>query len=316
MAPESLIYRLLTDLDREIRTNNDLDSLIATLQRGIEECSDLIEDGNAADRVQHRCFTIIVRKLMEWRLIRPELRWGESVPTREDLDDCVEELEILAPGLEIWAGYPEVLATLRRLCLRRESAPSDEQRRNRDLQASRVRELERDPPLCPNGHRMELRKDRQERWFWGCTEFTNPDSHERCYMTRPATQEERVYLDLERDEPLTRGGRPPGSRLPPSPLEDETSDSEAVESTDTHHASSPERSSRVERVKLDLKAWRLERSRAAGFPAYIILQDRTLNHIAEVLPQTLGALERIPGIGPVRLRRYGEEILEIVRSQS
>lgn len=61
-----------------------------------------------------------------------------------------------------------------------------------------------------------------------------------------------------------------------------------------------------------LRAWRAKRSRAAGVPAYVIFDDRTLAEIARRLPRTKKELAAVPGIGPLRLDGYGEEILEIV----
>ncbi|MGH8925530.1 MAG: ATP-dependent helicase [Acidimicrobiia bacterium] len=61
-----------------------------------------------------------------------------------------------------------------------------------------------------------------------------------------------------------------------------------------------------------LKEWRLERSRADGVPAFVVLSDVFLIGIAERRPVTLSALRNCPGIGPSKLESYGEEILEIL----
>ena len=47
-------------------------------------------------------------------------------------------------------------------------------------------------------------------------------------------------------------------------------------------------------------------------PAYVVAYDETLASIAAARPTTLAALERVKGIGPAKLDRYGADILAIV----
>ncbi|NLV57037.1 MAG: ATP-dependent DNA helicase UvrD2 [Acidimicrobiales bacterium] len=61
-----------------------------------------------------------------------------------------------------------------------------------------------------------------------------------------------------------------------------------------------------------LRTWRRERSRADGVPAYVVASDATLRAIAERAPADRGTLARVPGIGPAKLDRYGDEILALV----
>jgi DNA helicase II / ATP-dependent DNA helicase PcrA len=65
-----------------------------------------------------------------------------------------------------------------------------------------------------------------------------------------------------------------------------------------------------------LKRWRLERSRADGVPAYVVLHDATLATIAERRPTTHAELRSVPGIGPAKLDRYGDEVLAVVAAGS
>jgi DNA helicase II / ATP-dependent DNA helicase PcrA len=60
-----------------------------------------------------------------------------------------------------------------------------------------------------------------------------------------------------------------------------------------------------------LRDWRLETAREAGVPAYVVFTDATLTAIAESRPTSETALSRIPGVGAVKLRRYGAQVLEI-----
>ncbi len=62
----------------------------------------------------------------------------------------------------------------------------------------------------------------------------------------------------------------------------------------------------------ELQAWRRERARRDGVPAYVVAHDATLVAIAEARPESVAALRRVKGMGPVKLEHYGAEILAIV----
>ncbi len=65
-----------------------------------------------------------------------------------------------------------------------------------------------------------------------------------------------------------------------------------------------------------LRRWRLETARAAGVPAYVVFHDATLTAIASARPSTMGELLRVSGVGEAKLRKYGDEILEVLRTAS
>jgi DNA helicase II / ATP-dependent DNA helicase PcrA len=58
-----------------------------------------------------------------------------------------------------------------------------------------------------------------------------------------------------------------------------------------------------------LRAWRAERAKADEVPAYVVFHDSTLAEIAERGPSTLAELGSIPGVGPTKLERYGDDVL-------
>jgi ATP-dependent DNA helicase UvrD/PcrA len=58
-----------------------------------------------------------------------------------------------------------------------------------------------------------------------------------------------------------------------------------------------------------LRAWRLERARQDGVPAYVVFHDSTLAEIAERSPTTRGELATVSGVGPAKLERYAEDVL-------
>jgi ATP-dependent DNA helicase RecQ len=63
-----------------------------------------------------------------------------------------------------------------------------------------------------------------------------------------------------------------------------------------------------------LRDWRLETARAAGVPAYVVFHDKTLAAIASARPTNLAELLRVSGVGESKLRRYGDEVLEVLRA--
>lgn len=63
-----------------------------------------------------------------------------------------------------------------------------------------------------------------------------------------------------------------------------------------------------------LRRWRLETARAAGIPAYVVFHDSTLTAIAAARPASLADLLRVPGVGDAKLRKYGEQVLEVLRT--
>jgi ribonuclease D len=61
-----------------------------------------------------------------------------------------------------------------------------------------------------------------------------------------------------------------------------------------------------------LKEWRLKKA-GVGKP-FQVLSNKTIEEIAEGNPQTIEALAAIPGMGPVKMEQYGEELLSLLRS--
>ena len=61
-----------------------------------------------------------------------------------------------------------------------------------------------------------------------------------------------------------------------------------------------------------LKEWRRTRAQADGVPAYVVFHDRTLAEIADKKCRDWADLAAISGVGPAKLERYADEILEIV----
>jgi DNA helicase-2/ATP-dependent DNA helicase PcrA len=61
-----------------------------------------------------------------------------------------------------------------------------------------------------------------------------------------------------------------------------------------------------------LREWRKLRADAEEVPAFVVFSDATLQLIAELKPTSTKALLGISGIGPQKLEKYGDDVLELV----
>jgi ATP-dependent DNA helicase UvrD/PcrA len=61
-----------------------------------------------------------------------------------------------------------------------------------------------------------------------------------------------------------------------------------------------------------LVEWRGKLSRASGAPAYVVFNNATLAAIAAARPRNRSALLALPGVGPVKVERYGDAVLALV----
>jgi DNA helicase II / ATP-dependent DNA helicase PcrA len=60
-----------------------------------------------------------------------------------------------------------------------------------------------------------------------------------------------------------------------------------------------------------LRSWRLETAREQDVPAYVVFSDATLLAIAERRPANSAELAGVPGVGAVKLDRYGAAVLQL-----
>ena len=65
-----------------------------------------------------------------------------------------------------------------------------------------------------------------------------------------------------------------------------------------------------------LRAWRRERARQDGVPAYTLFSDRTARALAAARPADEDALRAVWGLGDSRVRAFGGELLALVRGDS
>ena len=69
-------------------------------------------------------------------------------------------------------------------------------------------------------------------------------------------------------------------------------------------------------VVASLRRWRSEQANAEGVPSFHVLTNSTLHELASSRPTTLECLAEVKGIGPAKMQRYGERLLEIVGAEA
>lgn len=74
-------------------------------------------------------------------------------------------------------------------------------------------------------------------------------------------------------------------------------------------------SSYDERTLALLKEWRRQEASAQSLPAYCIFTDATLVALAEACPTSARDLAKIPGLGAVKIDKYGESVLAILAAR-
>jgi len=84
---------------------------------------------------------------------------------------------------------------------------------------------------------------------------------------------------------------------------------------ETSAASPRRRSSRYGgSIARALDNYRRRKARALKWKIYMVFQRKVMLAIDRTEPQSLAELERIPGLGPAKVARFGDDILELVRA--
>jgi len=61
-----------------------------------------------------------------------------------------------------------------------------------------------------------------------------------------------------------------------------------------------------------LRQWRSDRARTARAPAYTVFNDDTLDDLVRTRPSSVDQLLMVRGIGPVKVSRFGDELLALI----
>lgn len=118
------------------------------------------------------------------------------------------------------------------------------------------------------------------------------DEYFVCRITRAGRElwQERAAFDLEMPgRKRASNSRASGEKNAASPQLDDEANEELFEK---------------------LRAWRRERADEEHVPPYCVFGDKTLREIARQAPQTLDDLSGVSGVGPAKLEKYGESLLE------
>ena len=107
--------------------------------------------------------------------------------------------------------------------------------------------------------------------------------------------------------PATPAPTPSAPETPVAPAATPTSPAATEASRAPTDPNAAERLARLEQ-------WRRETAAAAGTPSYIVFSNDTLFRIASSNPQTLEELDKIRGVGPVKLERYGSAVLAVLHT--
>ena len=81
----------------------------------------------------------------------------------------------------------------------------------------------------------------------------------------------------------------------------------------TRRASNASRTPRTSSIKIELDRFRKRMATQLAWKKYMVLQNATINAIDARRPTSLDELARVPGLGPSKLARFGDDILALVR---
>jgi superfamily II DNA helicase RecQ len=95
----------------------------------------------------------------------------------------------------------------------------------------------------------------------------------------------------------------------PAPVERRRVVPVGKEDQELENTLSPQAMARFER----LRSVRAHLARERDLPAYCICHDRTLKLIAHLVPNDADSLEQVKGMGPHKVKMYGEALLEAMR---
>jgi ATP-dependent DNA helicase RecQ len=137
------------------------------------------------------------------------------------------------------------------------------------------------------------------------------DDRDRWILTRAGREvlAGRAELDLR-----AAPGEPALRRALRQIDDDEDRPPDAAPAPRAEKTSAPDLTATEMGLLAALKAKRLEIARARKQPPFVIFHDSVLVGIARARPRTPEALHSVPGVGPVKLARFGAIFLDVVRA--
>ena len=110
---------------------------------------------------------------------------------------------------------------------------------------------------------------------------------------------------LEQGTLARRGRKYPTVWLPDKPIRTQT--------PAPQRAAKPRSRPRYSELARALDNYRRRTARALKWKTYMVFQRRVIVAIEKKQPRSLADLERIPGLGPAKIERFGDEILDLLR---
>ena len=108
--------------------------------------------------------------------------------------------------------------------------------------------------------------------------------------------------------------RPARIVLPPTDLPERRSEPREPRSrTSTATSDGSELDASAQALFEKLRAHRLEVAKLEEVPPYVVASDRTLREVALLRPSNLQQLQQAHGIGPTKLERYGQGLLDVIQ---
>jgi len=138
-------------------------------------------------------------------------------------------------------------------------------------------------------------------------------AEERTFGARVSRRKPSPYLDeIEPVLDAMRRGAEPADAAEHLPIVRETIRATTKPRTGARNASTLDQGGQL--LFEQLRRWRSQQAKAASVPAFVIFDDKTLTEVAARRPQDKAALLAVPGIGPVKLERYGDDLLAVVKA--
>lgn len=68
----------------------------------------------------------------------------------------------------------------------------------------------------------------------------------------------------------------------------------------------------IDEVRDNLKKFRLDKSKEENIKAYMIFNNETMEEIINLMPKNIDELQNIKGLGPIKIGKYGDDIINII----
>ena len=148
-----------------------------------------------------------------------------------------------------------------------------------------------------------------------CAHFTGTDFHAACGSCDACSDPGLAAVEVSPEAPraprtdrFTRAPRPRTSLPRTSPSAPERARVASPRQATPRFA--PRTTSDVAR---DLERYRSKMARELKWKAYMVFQQRVITAIDKHRPDSHAALARIPGLGPAKIERFGDDILALLR---